>query len=145
MQIFLAVMTEIAIQMKGSLSFILGLGGIFSVVRTGLLSTIGLRDLPDNVKQTRPSLEIDVKQARTEQRWILYVSCALFVFAISLYFWPLRNINADALAQGTEVLTCGQAISVFGIVIIAVAVLVLDVWRTIRLDRLDRHIALGSR
>jgi hypothetical protein len=104
MQLFLAIMTEIAIQMKGSLSFILSLGGLFSIVRTGLLSTIGLRDLPDDVKEARPSLDIDVKRARTEQRCILFVSCALFVFAILLYFWPLRNINADALARGARCL-----------------------------------------
>jgi hypothetical protein len=144
MQLFVEIMTELAIQMKGSLSFILGLGGLFSIVRTGLLSTIGLRDLPDDVKRARPSLEVDVRQARTKQLCILSVSCVLFAFAILLYLWPLREVKADALAQGTEVLTCGQALSVFGIVIIAVTILVLDIWRTIRLDRLDRHIALGS-
>jgi hypothetical protein len=145
MQLFFAVMTEIAVQMKGSLSFILGLGGLFSIVRTGLLSTIGLRELPDDVKQARPSLQIDVQNARTEQYWILGVSCILFAFAILLYLWPLQDIEADALAQGKVVLTCSQAVSVLGIVIVAVAILVLDVFRTIRLNRLDRHIALGSR
>jgi hypothetical protein len=137
-------MTEIAIQMKGSLSFILGLGGLFSIVRTGLLSMIGVRDLPEQVKQARPSLEVDVKRARTEQWLILITSCVLFVLAIVLYLGPLRNIDADALSQGTEVLTCCQVLSVFGIVTVAVTILVLDVWRTIRLDRLDRQIAMGS-
>jgi hypothetical protein len=145
MHLFMAVMTEIAIQMKGSLSFILGLGGLFSIVRTGLLSTIGLRDLPDDVKQARPSLDVDVQNARTEQRCILAISCTLFLFAIFLYLLPLQDINADALSQGTEVLTCSEALSVLGIVFVAVAILVLDVFRTIRLNRLDRHIALGSR
>jgi len=145
MEPFLAVATEIAIQMKGSLSFILGLGGLFSIVRTGLLSTIGLDDLPDDVKEARPSLEADVNQARTEQRCVLVISCILFTCAVLLYVWPLRDINVDDLVRGEEVLSCGQVFSVFRIAIIAIVILVLDVFRTIRLNRLDRNIALGGK
>lgn len=142
MDILLGIATEIAIQMKGSLSFILGLGGLFSIVRAGLISIIGLGDLRKEVQQRRPSLALDVRNARRMQLFLFGVSTALFLFAIILYLWPLSGINATDLSTGKAILTTCQSLSVIGIALIAVVILSLDIFAKIHRSRLDRLIAL---
>jgi len=135
------IATEIAIQMKTSLSFVLGLGGLFSIVRSFMIAAIFLGELPDETKRIRPSLAREVRNARRGQFWLFATTTVLFLLAVVLYVGPLREINAIQLASGGATLTKCQIMSVFGIVLIVILVIVIDTFAMIRRRRLEALIA----
>jgi hypothetical protein len=108
-------LTEIAIQLKGNLAFLLGLGGMFTIVK-GLLT--GVLVLPDVEKQ-RPSIKADAGKIRRSLIVSAITSAILFAGAAWLYLGPLASVDAEQLKKGVA-LTTGQVWAVGGLVFISV-------------------------
>ena len=134
------VVVEIAIQMKSSLSFVLGLGGFFSIAKSALEGLIDLPDISQADAKRRPS----IKKKVSKLRWFLFRSAAyltlLFIFAAFLYLGPLGNIDAKKLDAGTQVLSFGQQLAVWAIVLIAMLFLVLNTIFSIKQKQLRRLV-----
>jgi hypothetical protein len=134
-----AILTEIAIQMKGSLSFLLGLGGLFSIAKSGVTSWLGLPELPEGA---RASVSLAVQKLRRELLAICVATLVLFVAACWIYFVPLAGLDDKALASGKQTLTVAQEWAVGIIVLAAVVMVVLDAVAGIRRQRVSDLVKL---
>lgn len=132
-----AVLTDIAIQMKSSLSFLLGLGGMFSICKSGFTSLFGLPVLSSAQMSARSSLAVVVDGHRKRLIVVFSLTLLFFVAACWLYFGPLGGIDADALSKGKAVLSACQEHAVLAIVVIAAAIVTLDVYASVHRQRLS--------
>lgn len=118
-----SVLTDIALQLKGNLSFLLGLGGMFTIVK-GLLT--GLLVLP-SVSRDRPSIESSAKRIRFWLVVLAIVSGVLFVAAIFLYFSDLMtSIDPDTLRKTRSLLTGYQQCATAALAAIAVLLVIFE-------------------
>lgn len=125
-------MTEIALQLKGNLGFVLGLAGMFTITKTLLTSLLVL-----------PEAELAAGRAylKTESRKLrrrLYAAAGAggLLFAVAFYLYvlgPIAAIDAEALKKGETSLNGQQKLALAWIVFTGMALVVLEclasVWR----------------
>lgn len=132
-----SLLTDLAIQMKGSLSFLLGLGGMFSLAKSALIGLFGLPKLSAEDQATRPSLDVAVKSIYSELKVTTLLLGILFALACLLYFGSLNSIDPNLLASGSAKLTALQKWAVGTIAGISVIIVCLDVYVGVRRQRLS--------
>lgn len=101
------ILTEIALQLKGNLAFLLGLGGMFAIAK-GLFA--GLLVLPD-VEKKRPALKADAMRIKRRLIALAGGSIVLFLIALGLYLGPMASIDSEAMRKTGAQLTSGQALA----------------------------------
>lgn len=116
-------LTEVALQLKGTLAFLLGLGGMFTIAK-GLM--VGLFVLP-KIGSDRPSIEQDAKRLRKWMIGCAVVSLVLFVGATALYFSSvMASIDSDALKKSHGLLTVPQQRVTGGVALVAVILVLIE-------------------
>ena len=116
-------LTEIALQLKGNLAFLLGLGGMFTIAK-GLM--VGLFVLP-KIGSDRSSIEQDAKRLRKRMIGCAVASLVLFVGATALYFSSIMaSIDPDALKKSHCLLTVPQQWVTGGVAVIAVILVLIE-------------------
>lgn len=116
-------LTDIALQIKGTLAFILGLGGMFTIAK-GLLT--GLFVLP-KIGSNRPSVRADAERLRFRLFVCAILSLILLGIATWLYFGSaMASIDADALKKSHQLLTAPQQWATAGLVLVAMAMVVIE-------------------
>jgi len=117
------VLTEIALQLKGTLAFLLGLGGMFTIVK-GLLT--GLFVLPE-INSERSSIKSEMVKLR---RWLTIcalISLVLFIFAVYTYFsTAMTSIDAEALKKSHGLLTVSQCWATGFVTAVAVGLVLIE-------------------
>ena len=136
-EVMTSLLTDLAIQMKGSLSFLLGLGGMFSLAKSALIGLFGLPKLSAEDQATRPSLDVAVKSIYSELKVTTLLLGILFALACLLYFGSLNSIDPNLLASGSAKLTALQKWAVGTIAGISVIIVCLDVYVGVRRQRLS--------
>ena len=112
-----AILTEIAIQSKGALAFLLGLSGMFTIAKNLL---IGLLILP-KVGSERKSVKDDAARLRLTLILCACASFALLCIAVWLYFGSaMASIDADALKKSHAMLTTPQQQATAALTIVAI-------------------------
>lgn len=112
-----SVLTDIALQLKGNLSFLLGLGGMFTIVKGLLTGILVLRA----VGTDRPSITTAAKRLRRRLFLLTVISLLLFVLALVLYFSePIASIDPDSLRKTRSLLTSPQQSATAALAAIAV-------------------------
>jgi hypothetical protein len=131
-------LTEVALQLKANLSFLLGLGGMFTIAKSLLT---GLFLLPKG-KNLRPTLKADASILR---RWLYLLAAAsagLLVAAGLLYFvGPVSTIDAEALKRPGQLITIPQRWAIAVLIAIAIAILLCDALSSVYRYRLGQIIA----
>jgi len=122
------MLTELAIQLK-SLSFLIGLGGFFSITKSTITGFILLHGVGEN---TRASIKSQIKCVKLQILGVAAIMAALFILALCLYFGPLGELDVEALKAGTSSLTQAHGLSIVVLIIIALVFIVLDVIVTIK-------------
>jgi len=122
----MSVLAEIAVQLKTSLSFLLGLAGMFTIFRTGLTAAIGMPKVPADP----PALATDVAAIRKRLWWVLGAIFLLLALAVYLYVGPINGIDVAAVARG-QALTRGQGCAIVTLIVISLAILALDILATV--------------
>lgn len=130
-----ALLTIIAIQLKGVLVFVLGLGGMYTTTRALIT---GIVTLPE-IDTTRASIELDGKRLVTKLRKLALASVLLFITAVWLYFGgPIADIDANALKADKAVLTPAQFYSLAALVMIAIILAFIELRATVLRTRLGK-------
>ena len=122
------MLTEIAIQLK-SLSFLLGLGGFFSMTKSALT---GLFLLPGYKDENRVSIQADIDRVKKQVYGAAVAMLVLFVAACWIYFGLLGDLDADALRAGKATLSALDRKVIVGLIVIAIAFIVIDVIVTLK-------------
>ena len=129
------ILTIIAIQLKGSLVFLLGLGGMYTTARALIT---GIVTLPE-IDTTRASVALDGKRLVTQLRALALASVLLFIAAVWLYFGgPIGGIDADMLKANKAVLTSAQVYSIIALVMIAIILALIELRATVLRTRLGK-------
>lgn len=129
------ILTIIAIQLKGSLVFLLGLGGMYTTVRALIT---GIVTLPE-IDTTRASIELEANRLVSQLRGLALASVLLFIAAVWLYFaGPIAGIDADMLKASKAVLTSAQVYSIIALVMIAIILGFIELRATVLRTRLGK-------
>lgn len=116
-------LTEIALQLKGNLAFLLGLGSMFTIAK-GLM--VGLFVLP-KISSQRPSIEQEAKRLRKRMIGCAVASLILLVVATALYFSSaMASIDPDALKKSHCLLTVPQQWVTGCVAVIAVILVLIE-------------------
>ncbi len=135
------LLTEVALQLKGSLSFLLGLGGMFTIAKSLLT---GLFLLPKGTK-LRPTLEADASKFRSWLYLLAALSAILLIAAALLYFvGPIAAIDVEALKRGSQPVTIPQQWAIAGLILIAILILLCDALSSVCRYRLSQIVAKGD-
>lgn len=127
-------LTEIALQLKGTLAFLLGLSGMFTIAK-GLM--VGLLVLP-KIASDRPSIEQDAKKMRKSMIGCALASLVLFVVAATLYFSSvMASIDPEALKKSHCLLTIPQQWVTGGVAVIAVILVLIESYVAVLKYRFD--------
>ena len=118
-----SILTEIALQLKGTLAFILGLSGMFTITK-GLLT--GLFVLP-KIGSERLSLKGDAARLRMKLFLCAAVSLGLFCVAVWLYFGSaMATIDADALRKSHALLNVPQQQATAALTAVAIVMVCIE-------------------
>ncbi len=132
------ILTEIALQLKGNLSFLLGLGGMFTITRS---LVTGLLLLPKS-SELRPALAVEARGLRCKLYILAAASSVLLTIAGILYFsGPISAIDAEALKKPGTSITVSQQWAIAALVLIAVVFLLCDALSSVYKQRLGLVIA----
>jgi hypothetical protein len=116
-------LTEVAIQLKATLSFALGLGAMFTVAKALFTNLFVMPGIPR--RDTAAGLDIDRLQRRLLVLAVL--STVFFVAALAIYFrGPLADLNVDALQKGSIALTAEQGWHIGLLIFIAAALVIVE-------------------
>ena len=133
-----ALLTEVAIQLKGSLAFLLGLGGMFTTVKA---LVTGLFLLP-RVTSDRSSIRTGADRLRLWLGILAAASGILFVAALWLYFGTsIAAIDADKLKAATQVLSKAQRWTLGWLIIVSLALVVAEGASSVVRQRLSELLA----
>lgn len=135
----MTVLAEVAVQLKTSLSFLLGLAGMFAILRAGFTAAIGMPEAPSG----RATLELDIARLRKRIWVVVAVTFLLFAGAVLLYLGPIAGIDAEAVRSGTA-LTPRQACAIVALILISLAILGLDTLATIWRRVLGEKVAAAK-
>lgn len=120
--------TELAIQLKDTFGFVLGLGGMYTTVRSGFVTFVVSSGEAKRLAKGIDSIGLAANRAQFWGRFAFFANLALFAVAIALYAGPLSHIDPRALRAGTAELTVTDAIAIYVLATIAVSVLVMGLW-----------------
>jgi len=117
------ILREVAIQLKGNLAFLLGLGGMFTTMKA-LLTSIFI--LP-RIESDRPSIGRGARKLRRWLYWLAALSALCFVLAAWLYFSSaVGSIDAGEVAANRARLTIDQQRAVGGLILLAAAIVLAE-------------------
>lgn len=132
------LLTEVALQLKGNLSFLLGLGGMFTIAKSLLT---GLFLLPKGTK-LRPTLEVDASKFRRWLYLLAALSAVLLIAAALLYFiGPIAAIDLETLKRSAPSITIPQQWAMAGLILIAILILLCDALSSVCRYRLSQIVA----
>lgn len=127
-------LTEIALQLKGGLAFLLGLGGMFTSVK-GML--IGIIVLP-KIGADRPSVSTAAAALRKQLIILAVVSLLLLTTAVCIYFSSaMSSIDPDVLRKSKGILDGPQQICIGLLTFIALTLVVIESWNSVLRYRFD--------
>jgi len=131
-------LTEVALQLKGGLSFLLGLGGMFTITRSLLT---GLFLLPKGT-DLRPALAVDASNLRWRLYMLAAVSALLLIVAALLYFvGPISTVDVEALRRSAQPITIPQQWAIAALIVIAILILLCDALSSVCRYRLGQIVA----
>lgn len=129
------IVNIIAIQLKGSLVFLLGLGGMYTTARALITAIVTLPE----IDTTRASIAVEGSRLATRLRGLALASVLLFITAVWLYFGgPIGSIDADMLKANKTVLTSAQVYSIIALVMIAIILALVELRATVLRTRLGK-------
>lgn len=137
--------TELAIQLKDTLGFVVGLGGMYTAARSGFVTFVLSSKEVKALAADSGNVGLAAKRAQKRGQGAFIALVSLFVFAIFLYVDPLSPMDPRMLRAGTQHLTFWGAVAVYTLMTVAIGVFGLSLWIDALRQRLLDLVALSKK
>jgi hypothetical protein len=130
-----AILTTVALQLKGTLVFFLGLAGLFTTAKALVTSVL----TTPTFRKARPEVRVPADRLRSKLVLLAIASVCLFAAALGLYFFsPLATIDADALRRTGAQIDIPQQRAVAALIAIAIFMVIVEVGSIVVRHRLGK-------